>query len=298
MRSSKHQKNRKKRTAILIESDKQVCKSCEASKKKTEFMEGSKYCKECKINQQNYTQQVSGLRKALKLERIKTNNCFCEKCDLIHLTPISENQGTRKFKIEKEENGNFVEFDGTKYTVEDFLQIHQDHLELRILQFDHLPEEDQRNQGILADNAIYEPKEKIVGEWKTMEGMQKESKKCQLICCLCHIKETIKREKGGTKRTGVMLQKKQYADKIKMGGCQICKFIDVNLLRFFDLDHIDKANKLIDIAHMISDKNYSLEDVIKECAKCRVLCKHCHFIHTDLQRKKYGKLFFEKRVKT
>ena len=31
--------------------------------------------------------------------------------------------------------------------------------------------------------------------------------------------------------------------------------------------------------------DYSLDDLIKECSKCRVLCKHCHKIHTNKQAK-------------
>ena len=36
---------------------------------------------------------------------------------------------------------------------------------------------------------------------------------------------------------------------------------------------------------MTKDKNYTMQDVIDEVAKCRVLCLHCHIIHTRNQRK-------------
>ena len=39
------------------------------------------------------------------------------------------------------------------------------------------------------------------------------------------------------------------------------------------------------ISKMCMDPGYSLDDVIQECNKCRVLCKHCHRIHTFRQIK-------------
>jgi hypothetical protein len=70
---------------------------------------------------------------------------------------------------------------------------------------------------------------------------------------------------------------------LKLAGCSSCGYLDSNLPRFFDMDHIDPANKIADLATMVNTKDYSLEDVIAECKKCRVLCKFCHKIHTKLQ---------------
>jgi len=83
-------------------------------------------------------------------------------------------------------------------------------------------------------------------------------------------------------------KKLAYVNQIKINnlGCSICKYWDPNLIRFFDLDHINPTDKEECLSRMIKDKEYSMEDVIEECKKCRVLCRHCHIIHTDIQSKK------------
>ena len=56
------------------------------------------------------------------------------------------------------------------------------------------------------------------------------------------------------------------------------------MLRFFDLDHIDPEYKVDCVSRMIKE-NYTLEDLIEECKKCRTLCGDCHRVHTRNQLK-------------
>jgi len=57
-----------------------------------------------------------------------------------------------------------------------------------------------------------------------------------------------------------------------------------NILRFLEFDHLDPTQKIKDITGMVQNKNYSVDDVIFEISKCRILCRYCHRFHTKYQR--------------
>lgn len=69
----------------------------------------------------------------------------------------------------------------------------------------------------------------------------------------------------------------------KKGGCEECGFQAKNPCQL-DLDHIDPLSKKVTQAgHRMSPSSmmsYSPEKIKEELAKCRVLCKNCHSLHT------------------
>ena len=68
-------------------------------------------------------------------------------------------------------------------------------------------------------------------------------------------------------------------------GCEVCGYnTHPAALQF---DHIDpttkyrtKSGKVVHPSDMIKGNRYSLETVLVEIAKCRVLCANCHAVHT------------------
>lgn len=74
-----------------------------------------------------------------------------------------------------------------------------------------------------------------------------------------------------------------YINTLKLSGCCLCNYKNSDLPRFFHFDHIDPSTKIDAISEMIRCKKYSIEDVIDEIKKCRILCLHCHMIHTKTQ---------------
>ena len=50
------------------------------------------------------------------------------------------------------------------------------------------------------------------------------------------------------------------------------------------MDHLVISEKVACVSQMVRDSKYSIEDVINECSKTRVLCAFCHVIHTRNQR--------------
>ena len=128
-------------------------------------------------------------------------------------------------------------------------------------------------------------KKVTVNQYYSKASVKLESLKCQHLCILCHVKETIKREKGTNHLSSSNQKKLDYTNKLKLQGCSSCKFMDVDNPRFFDMDHLDIYDKKACVSQMCINSDYSLDDIIKECEKCRVLCKHCHRIHTMKQIK-------------
>lgn len=75
-------------------------------------------------------------------------------------------------------------------------------------------------------------------------------------------------------------------DAIKRAnGCVICGWnVHPAGLEF---DHMDPATKyrtrdgrLVHLADMVKGGRYSLDTILAEIAKCRVLCANCHAVHT------------------
>lgn len=295
-RSQNHAKNREKRKNE-IKFNKKYCISCENFKSTYDFENDIiKTCKACNIKNRKTAEKIANMRNKLKLELIEKNGSSCELCKRIYLKPICENEGVKTMIPFKKNNKYYIFYNDCEYDIHDFIALYKNDLELRILQFDHLPEHEQKERGRLDENNLYEPKIKNVSSFCNWDLMKKESLKCQLICILCHIKETIKREKGITKRHGIMFEKIKYTNDLKKRGCEICHFVDIDLPRFFDFDHVDRDTKIKDLAYMVKCKNYTLEDVKNECKKCRILCKHCHFIQTDIERTCNTKKFLQKRI--
>jgi hypothetical protein len=70
-------------------------------------------------------------------------------------------------------------------------------------------------------------------------------------------------------------------DAIKLhNGCEVCKISNATVL---DFDHINPAMKLHNVSRMVG--RYTFATILREVAKCRVLCANCHRLHTAEQRK-------------
>jgi hypothetical protein len=49
------------------------------------------------------------------------------------------------------------------------------------------------------------------------------------------------------------------------------------------MDHKNPENKINAISNMMLRPEYTIEDIKIELEKCRMLCAHCHKIHTQKQ---------------
>jgi hypothetical protein len=139
-----------------------------------------------------------------------------------------------------------------------------------------------------------DPSQKVkeVPLFTNIEDMKKEIDKCDLRCVRCHAIKT--HENNYLKRTG-MNYNKQYRDrnreymekiKIKIGGCEICKWFDINNLSALQFDHLDRENKITEVSKLIGNPT-SLKKLQDEIDKCRLLCANCHKLHTVEQRGYY-----------
>lgn len=223
----------------------------------------------------------------IKLEFVEEHQCSCYDCKFLFLKPNENSLVVRKIPTYKKcgDENRYALIDDKEMYVKDIIKLYYDDLEVSIIDLDHLPEKDQRERGLLLPNEIYVPKKLNVSAASSKSSIKLESLKCQHLCILCHVKATIEREKGESVKTGLIKSKHDYVSKLKEEGCSSCKFSDINTPKFFDMDHLDITTKKTTLSKMCIDPDYSLDDIIKECTKCRVLCKHCHRIHTNKQRK-------------
>jgi hypothetical protein len=222
----------------------------------------------------------------IKHEMMLINDCSCLKCKKIYLVP----EANTKFVVELDtyqiKNKRYVKYKENTFEVREFLTQFKNLLEFRIMEFDHLSEQEQRERNIIGKHDIYFPKKGSVSTMGSEDSMRWEARKTQLICCKCHVEETIRREAGIIYRSKLEQKKLDYVNKIKKKGCSVCGFYDEKLHRFLDLDHLNPYTKRECVSRMVKDSKYTLDDVIQECddAITRVVCKHCHFLHTDYQR--------------
>jgi hypothetical protein len=240
-----------------------------------------------KINDGNKisTESRKQLKTRLKLEKFLESQCRCQRCKCIFLQLTEGTNYQIEIPTYEKEGVRYVNYEDVTYRSTDFLHQFRERLETRTIDFDHLPEEEQRARGILKPGDVYEEKKGKVFDMKNENEMRKEARKTQNICCKCHVFVTIEREKKTGTYTHLYKAKENYVNELRKKGCECCGFYDERILRYLEFDHLNPPDKMAIISDMIRMKQYSLEQLKDECKKCRILCRSCHRIHTNNQKK-------------
>jgi hypothetical protein len=227
--------------------------------------------------------------KDVKLEFMEKNQCSCQKCKKVYLIPEENKKYVVEIETYEINDIRYLEYRNVTYSVRDFFQEYLHLIELRILEFDHLTEGEQRERGLLKDDDEFVPKKDSVGRFNCEDSIRLEANKTQILCARCHREETKRLQKNPNNNTGSALrkEKQQYVNNLKRKGCQVCGYSNENLLNFLECDHLDPSTKVEAISEMVMNDKYSLNDVIQETQDTvvRVICRHCHAIHTDEQLK-------------
>lgn len=292
-------KNRKYREKIKINAEgvgKFFCNMCHNTlelKYRSYDKNGSPntFCLDCQVLKKHYSGNHSELmRNAIRdiqLDFMNKNEASCERCKSIFIKPDNNIKCVTELETYEKDDCRYVKYNEEEHLVTDFLIQYDDILEFRILEFDHLDENEQRERGIIKEGEKFIEKRGGVTTMKTIYDMKKESEITQLLCCKCHLIVTISREKGTLKHGKEVIKRSEYTDKLKNeSGCEICKFNDSNLLRYLEFDHLEPILKICNVSEMVRNITYTFEDLINECKKCRILCRSCHKIHTYEQRQR------------
>jgi hypothetical protein len=152
-------------------------------------------CVDCKPKEKERSILLKTIYKNIIYEYIKKYESCCNLCNNIYIKNITNN-AAMELETYLIDNIRKVKFNHVEFHTKNFLLEFKDHLEIDILQFDHLTEKEQRQEGILSDNENYIKKRDSVSKMKSEKMMRSEASKCQLLCARCHIKTTISREKG------------------------------------------------------------------------------------------------------
>lgn len=241
-------------------------------------------CIKCKIDSWEGIAENKIRLNKLKVKTILENKCSCMKCKSIFLCPEEGKFQVREFPTYLKDGKRYVKYENVEYCVEFFFREHEKLLELRILEYDHLTEQEQRERGILKEGDIFVPKRDNISQLTSDDAIEVEIRKVQLLCSRCHVEETQRREEN-KKLNGMRAIKQNYVNELKKEGCSVCGFYDPKLLRFLEFDHLNPPEKVEAVSRMIQDPSYDLEDVKKETDKkvTRILCRFCHVIHTSWQ---------------
>lgn len=238
-------------------------------------------CEKCQLKINLTNDRTSITMKQLKMERINEQKCCCIDCKRFFMSDAEERCA---ICIEPDENG-FYMFEGKLWSADLFLENFKSKIEIRILELDHLPEDIQRQRGIIAEGQPALKKRKIVFDLKTEHKMRQEIMMCDLVCSFCHMIRTISRRGNSKPKSRKKLELYAYANAEKKCGCEFCGYKNEELLPFFEFDHIDPSQKLESIGAMCGSGQFTLTNVMEERKKCRVLCKFCHRLRTSKDQK-------------
>ena len=146
-----------------------------------------------------------------------------------------------------------------------------------------------------------------------VDGQQVRSDDLTAICSTCRKTNTPSHSKTGTVRA----ERKAYINKrrleiIKEGGCQWHEGCDLNqhvetwsdeyIIKLFEFNHIDQTTWLCHVSHdnWFTDSNAkkhgfeTWKDLWEtEAAKCEVLCRGHHGIHSEQQKTRNRKRAYE-----
>lgn len=129
------------------------------------------------------------------------------------------------------------------------------------MDYDHLEDKVKSISRMVMESA---PKERIL----------KEIEKCELVCVICHGDRTRKRtdEKLTNKKyRPSYIRNINYINNAKKIPCVICgNNYGIHNMQF---NHINHEDKLMDVCQM---KGSTFEVLIKEIAKCEIICVLCH----------------------
>lgn len=242
----------------------------------------SSKCKDCKIKEKYYSVKLRDSFNKIRLEFIDKYQSSCYICNNIYLSDKINNLA-KELATYIRDDIRYVKFEDKEYISADFIKSFNSQLELIILQFDHLTKEEQLERRMIQSSEEFFPKRCGVSECTSEFAMRLEAKKCQLICARCHKKETIRRGKGTVPTSLNTREKLKFTDDLKKSGCVNCGYKDPDLPKFFDFDHIKLDNKIMAISEMAFSRDHTIEEFKKEISKCRILCCHCHIIHTKIQ---------------
>lgn len=245
----------------------------------------SSSCVKCKKVKKKRVADRANTYRMIKMEMITFHECSCYVCKCLFFKPLDGSLIVGRMQTYLKDDGKrYVKHDDQEYLASYIIQELKNDLEIEIIQLDHLTEKEQRERGILKEHDKFIPKVNKVSALSSEHEMRLEAAKTQHVCVRCHISEGIKREKG-KRKSPQELMKYRYIKELKKSGCVSCGLRDETCERFFEFDHIDPATKIEKIATMVQHNRFSLEDLKRECSKCRILCSFCHKMHTRIQIK-------------
>jgi hypothetical protein len=251
----------------------------------------SKKCPSCQnlqtIEVKRRRTNIKESLKKIRLEKIMESECSCAMCKSIFLVSDDPRKPFKELKTyiryEGKKHNRYVQYKGKEYLSRTFLQEFVDKLELRIIEFDHVPLEEQEARGMIKPGEEPIIKKCCVTECTEEISMREEARITQNLCCMCHLWVTRARLDPDGNRIIYKRPGARVVEEIKRasGGCSNCGFFDEDLLGYLEFDHLDPPDKILAICELMYGND--IEKLILECKKCRILCRACHKIHTSQQ---------------